>query len=113
MAWQRSRVLLQEVYALVQTGLSERAAVRTIADAKVFPHYERQPGQRPSGQASRGARQEALWRKYQRLRKQSRGPDQIARQLGVGVTNFEIFLTGLGLLAPSVAPSGDKPRARK
>jgi hypothetical protein len=107
-------ILLLEVYALVQTGLSERAAVRTIADAKVFPHYERRSGQRPSGQASQRARQSALWRKYQRLRKQSRGPDPIARQLGIGVTNFEILLTSLGLppgLRPT--PSGDKPRARK
>jgi hypothetical protein len=101
------------VYALVQTGSSERAAVRTIADAKIFPHYERQSWQRPSGQASGRARQAALWRKYQRLREQSRGPDPIARQLGIGVTDFEMFLTGLGLPAPSAAPSGDKPRARK
>ena len=35
------------------------------------------------------------------------------RQLGIGVTDFEMFLTGLGLPAPSAAPSGDKPRARK
>jgi hypothetical protein len=110
---QDESILLFEVYAMVQTGLSERAAVRTIADAKVFPHYERQSWQRPSGQASRRARQVALWRKYQRLRAQSRGPDPIARQLGIGVTDFEMFLTGLGLPAPSVAPSGDKPRARK
>jgi hypothetical protein len=101
------------VYALVQTGSSERAAVRTIADAKIFPHYERQSWQRPSGQASGRARQAALWRKYQRLREQSRGPDPIARQLGIGVTDFEMFLTGLGLPAPSAAPSGDKLRARK
>src|SRR5690349_19476775 len=101
------------VYALVQTGSSGRAAVRTIADAKMFPHYERQSWQRPSGQASGRARQAALWRKYQRLREQSRGPDPIARQLGIGVTDFEMFLTGLGLPAPSAAPSGDKPRARK
>ena len=110
---QDESILLCGVYELVQTGLSEREAVRTIADAKVFPHYERQSWQRPSGQASRRARQVALWRKYQRLRAQSRGPDPIARQLGIGVTDFEMFLTGLGLPAPSVAPSGDKPRARK
>jgi hypothetical protein len=54
---QDESTLLFGVYALVQTGLSERAAVRTIADAKVFPHYERQSWQRPSGQASRIARQ--------------------------------------------------------
>ena len=101
------------VYAPVQTGLSEREAVRRIADAKVFPYYERQSSQRPSGHASRIARQRALWRKYQRLRAQSRGPDPIARQLAIGVTDFEMFLTGLGLPAPSAAPSGDKPRARK
>ena len=101
------------VYGLVQTGSSERAAVRTITDAKIFPHYERQSWQRPSGQASGRARQAALWRKYQRLREQSRGPDPIARQLGIGVTDFEMFLTGLGLPARSAAPSGDKPRARK
>ena len=41
--------LLSEVYALVRTGLSEREAVRTIADATVFPHHERRPGLRPSG----------------------------------------------------------------
>ncbi len=101
------------VYALVQRGLGEREAVRRIADAKVFPHYERQSSQRPSGHATRIARQRALWRKYQRLRAQSRGPDPIGRQLAIGVTDFEMFLTGLGLPAPSAAPSGDKPRARK
>ena len=106
-------ILLLGVYALVQTGLSERAAVRTIADDKVFPHYERRSWQRPSGQASGRVRQAALWRKYQRLREQSRGPDPIARQLAIGVTDFEMFLTSLGLPAPSAAPSGDKPRARK
>jgi hypothetical protein len=110
---QDESILLFEVYAMVQTGLSERAAVRTIADEKVFPHHERRSGLRPSGKASRSARQAALWRKYQRLREQSRGPDPIARQLGIGVTDFEMFLTGLGLPAPSVAPSGDKPRTRK
>jgi hypothetical protein len=66
-----------------------------------------------SGHASRIARQRALWRKYQRLRAQSRGPDPIGRQLAIGVTDFEMFLAGLGLPAPSAAPSGDKPRARK
>jgi hypothetical protein len=101
------------VYALVQRGLGEREAVRRIADAKVFPHYERQSSQRPSGHASRIARQRALWRKYQRLGAQSRGPDPIGRQLAIGVTDFEMFLAGLGLPAPSAAPSGDKPRARK
>jgi hypothetical protein len=101
------------VYALVQRGLSEREAVRRIADAEDFPHHERQPSQRPSGRASRIARQQAHWRKYQRLRAQSRGPDPIARQLGIGVTDFEMILAGLGLPAPSAAPSGDKPRARK
>ena len=44
---------------------------------------------------------------------QSRGPDPIARQLGIGVTDFEMILAGLWLPAPSAAPSGDKPRARK
>jgi len=106
-------ILLFEVYALVQTGLSEREAVRTIADAKVFPHHERRLGLRPSGQAQRRARQTALWRKYQRLRAQSKGPDPIGRQLGIGVTDFEMFLTGLGLPVPSVAPSDGKLRARK
>jgi hypothetical protein len=106
-------LLLLGVYQLVQTGLSEREAVRKIADAKVFPHYERQSWERQSGQASRRARQLALWRKYQRLREQSKGPDSIARQLGIGVTNFEMFLTGLGLPASSAAASGDKPRAPK
>jgi hypothetical protein len=101
------------VYALVQRGLSEREAVRRIADAEDFPHHVRQPSQRPSGRASRIARQQAHWRKYQRLRAQSRGPDPIARQLGIGVTDFEMILAGLGLPAPSAAPSGDKPRARK
>src|SRR5262249_17301187 len=106
-------ILILGVYKLVQTGLSEREAVRIIADAEVFPYYERQASQRPSGQASRVARRLALWRKYQRLRKQSRGPDPIARQLGIGVTDFEMFLTGIGLPAPSAASSADKPRARK
>jgi len=106
-------ILLFGVYKLVQTGLSEREAVRTIADAKFFPHHERRLGLRPSGQAQRRARQTALWRKYQRLRVQSRGPDPIGRQLGIGVTDFEMFLTGLGLPVPSVAPSGGKLRARK
>jgi hypothetical protein len=106
-------VLLCAVYASVQGGLSEREAVRRIADAKVFPHYERQSWRRPSGHASRIARQRALWRKYQRLRAQSKGPDQIGRQLGIGLTDFETILTGLELPAPSAAPSGDKPRARK
>jgi hypothetical protein len=105
--------LLSEVYMLVRTGLSEREAVRTMADAKVFPHHERRSGLRPSGQASRSARQAALWRKYQRLRAQSKGPDPIGRQLGIGVTDFEMLLTGLGLPVPPVAPSGDKLRARK
>jgi len=91
------------VYALVQMGLSEREAVRRTANAKVFPHYERESWQRPSGQASRSARQLALWRKYQRLRKQSKMPDPIAWQLGLGVTDFEMILTGLGLPAPSGA----------
>jgi hypothetical protein len=106
-------ILLCGVYSLVQTGLSEREAVRRIADAKVFPHYERQSWQRPSGDASRIARQRALWRKYQRLREQSKVPDRIARQLGLGVTDFQMILTGLGLPAPSAAPTGDKLRARK
>jgi hypothetical protein len=109
---QDESILLFGVYALVQTGLSEREAVRTVADAKVFPHYERQPWRRPSGQASRTARQEALWRKYQRLRKQSKGPDPLARQLGLGVSNFKMFLTGLSLPAPSTASGGDKLRAQ-
>jgi hypothetical protein len=106
-------LLLCGVYGLVQTGLSEREAVRTIADAKVFPHYERQYSQRPSGQASRKARQAALWRKYQRLRKRSKGPGSLARQLGIGVTDFEMLLTGLSLPRPSAVPGGDKPRRRK
>jgi len=101
------------VYELVQTGLSAREAIRMIADAEVFPYYERASWKRPSGQSSRIARQEALWRKYQRLRKQSRGPDPIARQLGIGVSDFERFLISLGLPVPSAAPSGDKSRARK
>jgi hypothetical protein len=101
------------VYASVLGGLSEREAVRRIADAEDFPHHERQPSQRPSGRASRIARQQAHWRKYQRLRAQSRGPDPIARQLGIGVTDFEMILAGLALPAPSAARSGDKPRARK
>ena len=105
--------MLSEVYMLVRTGLREREAVRTIADAKVFPHHERRLGLRPSGQAQRRARQTALWRKYQRLRAQSEGPDPIGRQLGIGVTDFEMLLTGLGLPVPSVAPSGGKLRARK
>jgi hypothetical protein len=106
-------ILLCGVYALVRTGLSEREAVRTIADAKVFPHHERRLGLRPSGQAQRRARQTALWRKYQRLRAQSKGPDPIGRQLGIGVTDFEMLLTGLGLPVPSVAPRGGKLRALK
>ena len=109
---QDESILLCGVYELVQTGLSEREAVRTIADAKVFPHYERRPWQRPSGQATRSARQAALWRKYQRVRERSKGPDSLARQLGIGVTDFEMFLTGLGLPAPSTV-NGDKGRARK
>ena len=72
--WQNlDSILLFGVYAMVQTGLSEREAVRTIADAEVFAHHERQPWQRPSGQTSRRARQRALWRKYQRLREQAKG----------------------------------------
>jgi hypothetical protein len=55
----------------------------------------------------------ALWRKYQRLRAQSKGPDPINRHLGIGATDFERLLTGLGLPVPSVAQSGDKPRAHK
>src|SRR5262249_10256813 len=94
--------LLCEVYVLVRTGLSEREAVRTIADAGVFPHQERRPWQRSSGHAARIARQQALWRKYQRVRKQSGGPDSIARQLGIGVTDFELSLFGLGLPVPPV-----------
>ena len=101
------------VYASVLGGLSEREAVRRIADAEDFPYYERQSSRRPSGRASRIARQQAHWRKYQRLRAQSRGPDPIARQLGIGVTDFEMILAGLWLPAPSAVPSGDKPRARK
>jgi hypothetical protein len=105
--------LLCGVYALVQTGLSEREAVRTIADAKVFPHYEQRSWLRPSGRTSRIARQQALWRKYQRLRERSKGPDPIARQLGLGVTDFEMFLIGLGLPVPRAGLTGDKARARK
>src|SRR5258708_35352843 len=97
-------ILLFGVYAMVQTGLSEREAVRTIADAEVFAHHERQPWQRPSGQTSRRARQRALWRKYQRLREQAKGPDPIARYRGIGVTDFQMCLTGLGLPAPAAAP---------
>jgi hypothetical protein len=110
---QDESILLSGVYALVQTGLSEREAIRTIADANVFPYHERRSGQRPSGQASRIAREAALWRKYQRLRQQSKGPDLLARQLSIGLSDFEMFLTGLGLPTPSAVPSGDKPRARK
>ena len=105
--------LLCAVYASVQGGLSEREAVRRMADAKTFPHYERQSWKRPSGHATRIARQLALRRKYRRLRAQSKGPDPIGRQLGIGVTDFEMSLIELGLPAPSAAPSGDKPRARK
>jgi hypothetical protein len=101
------------VYALVQTGSSERAAVRTIADAKIFPHYERQSWQRPSGQASGRARQAALWRKDPSRPVGAHLNLKLSRQLAIGVTDFEMFLTGLGLPAPSAAPSGDKPRARK
>jgi hypothetical protein len=36
----------------------------------------------------------ALWRKYQRLRAQSKGPDPIGRQRGIGATDFERLLTG-------------------
>jgi hypothetical protein len=97
-------VLLFGVNALVQTGLSEREAVRTIADAKVFPHHERRSGQRLSGQATRLARELALWRKYQRLRQRSKGSDPIARQLGMDVSDFEMLLIGLGLPAPSASP---------
>jgi len=104
---------LGTVYASVLGGLSAREAVRTIADAEDFPHHERKPSQRPSGRASQIARQQAHWRKYQRLRAQSKGPDRIGRQLGIGVTDFEMILAGLALPAPSAAPSGDKPRARK
>jgi|SRR6516225_344729 hypothetical protein len=93
-------IFLFGVYAMAQTGLSEREVVRAIADAEVFAHHEQRPWQRPSGQTSRRARQATLWRKYQRLREQSKGPDPIARQLGIGVTDFEMFLTGLGLPAP-------------
>jgi hypothetical protein len=101
------------VVASVQEGLSEREAVRRIADANLFPYHERQSSQRPSGDASRIARQQAHWRKYQRLRAQLKGPDRIGRQLGIGVTNFEMILAGLTLPAPSVAPIGDKWCARK
>jgi hypothetical protein len=57
-AWtvQDEAKFLCAVHASVQGGLSEREAVRTIADAKVFPYYERQSSQRPSGSASRTAR---------------------------------------------------------
>jgi hypothetical protein len=114
-AWtlQDEATFLCAVFASVQGGLSEREAVRRIADAKVFPHYERQSSQRQSGHPSRIARQQALWRKYQRLRAQSKAPDRIGQQLGIGVTDFQMILTGLTLPAPSAAPSGDKPRARK
>jgi hypothetical protein len=101
------------VHASVQGGLSEREAVRSIADAKLFPHYERQSSQRRSGHASQIARQQALWRKYQRLRAQSKGPDRIGRQFAIGVTDFEMILAGLTLPVPSAAPSGDKRNARK
>lgn len=106
-------ILLSGVYALVQMGLSEREAVRTIAIAKFFPHHERQSWQRPAGQATRTARENALWRKYQRLRQQSRGPDLLGRQLGLGASDFEMVVMGLGLPTPSSVPSGDKPRTRK
>ena len=55
----------------------------------------------------------AIAREYQAGRRSSRRPDPIARHFGIGVTDLEMFLTGLGLPAPSAAPSGDKPRARK
>jgi hypothetical protein len=114
-AWtlQDEATFLCAVFASVQGGLSEREAVRRIADAKVFPHYERQSSQRLSGHPSRIARRQALWRKYQRLRAQSKAPDRIGQQLGIGVTDFEMILAGLALPAPSAAPSGDKPRSRK
>jgi hypothetical protein len=98
--------LLFAVYALVETDLGEREAVRVLADLKIFPHHERRSGQRLSGEGTRRARELALWRKYQRLRQRSKGPDPLARQLGIGVTDFEMFLTGLGLPAPSPAPRG-------
>ena len=102
--------LLFAVSALVQMGLGDREAVRALADLKIFPHHERRSGIRPSGDASRSARQVAVWRKYRRLRQRSRGPDPIARQLGIGVTDFEMFLTGLGLPAPSAATQALRKR---
>jgi hypothetical protein len=58
-AWtaQDEAKLLCAVHASVQGGLSEREAIRKIADANIFPHYERRSSQRPSGRASRTARQ--------------------------------------------------------
>jgi len=38
-------------HATVQRGLSEREAVRSIVDAKLFPYYERQSSQRRLGHA--------------------------------------------------------------
>jgi hypothetical protein len=61
-------VLLCGVAALTQLGDSERAAVRSIADSGIFPHHERRPSERLSGQATRNARRDALWQKFQCVR---------------------------------------------
>jgi hypothetical protein len=116
-------ILLCGVYALTQQGKTEREAIRSIADAGVFPHHERQPSQRLSGHATRvpgrdwrtsdDARRDALWRKYQRLRSNSRGMDSLARPFGIGLSNYETWLTELDSPSPLPRSSGDTGARRK
>jgi hypothetical protein len=93
-------LLLLGLTALVGTGMSLRSAVNFLADEKVFPHHERQPSQRQSGQATRVARRNALWRQFQRLLSQSKEEDDpLARALGIGASEAEDWLTQLDIRA--------------
>ena len=68
-------LLLCGVLALTQLGMSERKAVHEIADNQIFPHAERRPSERLRGQATQKARRDALWQKFQRLKRKGRGPE--------------------------------------
>jgi hypothetical protein len=102
-------VLLCGVTALTQLGDSERAAIRYIADSGIFPHHERRPSERLSGQVTQNARRDALWRKFQRLKRDARHrPDPMADALGQSRSTFEVWLSLLENPPPDIALSGDK-----
>jgi hypothetical protein len=102
-------VLLCGATALTQLGDSERAAIRYIADNGIFPHHERRPSERLSGQATKNARRDALWQKFQRLKRDAQlRPDRMADALGRSRSTFEVWLSLLENPPTDIPSSGNK-----